>query len=279
MTLVSFTRGVVLNSGVHRYSSRLSYHRVAPLLVQSQQRQRTSSLARATRTDAAAGSAESLTSTKKEEIIRNHPCKTLFDLKLPEGRCVGLQIDADALSPGSIKSDDDHWIHACLHPEEVKYAMAKPSEYTQQTFLLGRLAVRKVLDGEYEQHAILKDDHGRPNVPPGYLGSISHKRSGTTTGVALLAPFSGETVTMGVGVDIEQAASRRRSIAKRVLTEDEMNDLGRIEVRQVLMEGNCVFFVFLKTPLLLCSLRVLQRMRKSCCDSVSRRPSTKRSIR
>lgn len=167
----------------------------------------------------------------------NEPWKTLFDLKLPEGHCVGLQIDASAeTNPLSL----DDWIHNHLHADEVTYAMATPSEYTQQTFLLGRLAMRQVLNKDSfsslscsgsESAAILKDEYGRPNVPSNYLGSISHKRNntdGTTTGVALLSPTV-EGVAMGVGVDIEHATSERRSIAKRVLTEHEINSLGRIE--------------------------------------------------
>jgi phosphopantetheine--protein transferase-like protein len=161
-------------------------------------------------------------------VLLKKPWKTLFDLELPEGQCIGVRIDAqnscDELSNEAIASSN-HWIHACLHPDEVKYAMSQPSEYTRETFLLGRLAMRQMLS---QSGPILKDDHGRPNVPMLYLGSISHKRSiaNGTTGVALLAPRVKDT---GVGVDIELAFSNRRSIAKRVLTENEINELGRIE--------------------------------------------------
>jgi len=225
-TLLSLTRGMVLNSGIYRYRS---FHRVAPL-VRSHQTV-LSSVARA-RTSSASTASSSSESTSSEEARIRQPLKTLFDLELPEGRCLGLRIDAsqqDALSAEAIASSS-HWIHACLHPDEVQYAMAQPSEYTQQTFLLGRLAMRQVLDCDTAA-AILKDDHGRPDVPLGYLGSISHKRSNDdgTTGVALLSS-SPESAVMGVGVDIELALSRRRSIAKRVLTENEISELGRIEV-------------------------------------------------
>lgn len=78
--------------------------------------------------------------------------------------------------------------------------------------------------------SILKDEHGRPQVPKGYLGSISHKR---TVGVALVAadvPHAMERPQKGIGVDIEQTFSRHRSIAKKVLTEHEMNSLGKLPV-------------------------------------------------
>lgn len=156
------------------------------------------------------------------------PWKTLFDLELPEGRCVGLQLNddlnpsgLDALSPESISSAE-HWIHACLHPAEVAYGTSQPSDVARTTFYLGRLAMRQLVD---TQDSILKDSQGRPMLPMGYIGSISHKKN---MGVALIS----KTVDAysGVGVDIERSFSSRKSIANRVLTERERNELGRIEV-------------------------------------------------
>jgi len=79
--------------------------------------------------------------------------------------------------------------------------------------------------------SILKDEHGRPQVPNGFIGSISHKQ---TTGVALIAtlPADAETQshpTIGVGIDIEQSFSRRRNIAKKILTPNELEDLGGLD--------------------------------------------------
>lgn len=235
MTLVSLTKGMVLKTGSHR--------RVSPCLVRSQ----TTFLCSVARTppnalsssssSSSTGASESPSTT--DDAIIQKPWKTLFDLELPEGRCLGLRIDQssqqsdNSLSANAIACNDDHWIHTCLHQDEVQYATAQPSEYTQQTFLLGRLAMRQVLlQEEACASPILKDAHGRPNVPPNYLGSISHKRSiaDGTTAVALLAPY---VKGMGVGVDIELAFSGRKSIAKRVLTPNEIKELGRIEVRRV----------------------------------------------
>lgn len=215
MTLLSSTvvRGMVLSSRARHYrlshrtflgrqnalSSEVSYGTTAPNLTQ--------------------------------ELSTRKPWTTLFDLELPEGRCVGLQIDntlqpweADALSSESISSPD-HWIHAGLHPAEVAYGMSQPSDVARTTFFLGRLAMRQILNVPC---CILKDDHGRPTLPPEYLGSISHKRN---TGVALICKTL-DTNT-GIGVDIEKSASGRRSIAKRVLTERELDELGHIEVSMV----------------------------------------------
>ena len=85
--------------------------------------------------------------------------------------------------------------------------------------------------------SILKDEHGRPTMPTGFLGSISHKRN---TGVALVDVDNSShsedqernkcKLMRGIGVDIEQSCTRRAKIAKRVLTKREMEDLGKIEV-------------------------------------------------
>lgn len=232
MALVSLTRGFLLKSGVWRCRH---LHRVVP------SRSPQFPLYSVARAQPNAQSSEDVSASVDNPLqpdnpaILKKPWKTLFDLELPEGQCIGVRLNAentcsnnnnnDELSTEAISSPN-HWIHACLHPEEVEYAVSQPSEYTRETFLLGRLAMRQIVSHD---GPILKDDHGRPNVPILYLGSISHKRSlvNGTTGVALLAP---RVRGMGVGVDIELASSNRKSIAKRVLTENEINELGRIEV-------------------------------------------------
>jgi len=158
----------------------------------------------------------------------------LFDLQLPEGRCIGLVLSdvdpshADALTPEGI-AHAKHWIHDMLHPQEVSFGVAQPSHHARTSFFLGRLAMREAL--RLERHtsksiSILKDEHGRPTVPNGYLGSISHKGA---TGVALIATTTEEHLATGIGIDIEQTFSGRRSIAPRVLTEREQGELGRID--------------------------------------------------
>lgn len=183
------------------------------------------------------------TSTEADRMNRSC-CDCLFDLRLPEGRCVGLQLQElpsdspDALTPEAITGNNNHWIRALLHSEEVEYGVNQPSQFSQESFFLGRLAMREAL-GLGPRHAqttdpILKDQHGRPNVPRGFMGSISHKQR---TGVALVAvdllnsENSGDKPRHGIGIDIEQITSQRSSIAKKVLTENEINQLGQIEVR------------------------------------------------
>lgn len=81
--------------------------------------------------------------------------------------------------------------------------------------------------------SILKDKHGRPELPRGFLGSISHKDN---IGVALVSTVDEvedkrNTRRRGIGVDIEKCEPRSSRIARRVLTPREIESLGRLPVR------------------------------------------------
>jgi 4'-phosphopantetheinyl transferase EntD len=168
---------------------------------------------------------------------------------------VGLQLhelsedDPNGLTARAIMDPDHtntntnhHWLHSLLHPEEVAYGMDRSCSNARESFFLGRLAMRQAL-GFGPHHvqttdAILKDEYGRPAVPTGFLGSISHKRG---TGVALVAVDDDSVPTesndaagsprLGIGIDLEQICSQgKSSIARKVLTKREIEDLGRIAV-------------------------------------------------
>lgn len=165
--------------------------------------------------------------------MKTQAWERLFDVQLPEGRCIGMRLSDAAdpcqeLTPEGV-AHTEHWIHNMLHPQEISFGVAQPSQHARTSFFLGRLAMREAL--RLHQHttngmSILKDEHGRPTVPNGFLGSISHKG---TTGVALVATTDDERLITGIGIDIEQTFSGRRSIAPRVLTEREQRELGRID--------------------------------------------------
>jgi len=172
-----------------------------------------------------------------------------------------------SLDPKQIESNEHHWIKKPLHADEVQYGIDLPTEHARMTFYVGRLAMRTALSLAYEegktsdagmirsifstkhqqqqqqqQHtpellpyvsrldpSILKDQYGRPQIPTGFIGSISHKKN---MGVALVSSVDDDCSlppTKGVGVDIEQTFSRRKDIAKKVLTEWEIENLGKIE--------------------------------------------------
>lgn len=179
------------------------------------------------------------------------PFREIFDLQLPEGRCVGLELkdhgldssdQPDAFTVDAILQNSHHWIRSVLHPEELASVIERNSTYYTRSFLLGRVAMRVALgvdtfkqDDSLDYRPILKDEHGRPIVPEGFLGSISHKRA---IGAALVTldndnePASSRP-TRGVGVDIEDSngAKTRKGIARKLLTEREISELGQIPVR------------------------------------------------
>jgi enterobactin synthetase component D len=175
------------------------------------------------------------------------PCDRLFDLELPEGRCIGLQLHdispdhPDSLEPQAL-ANPDHWTRRVLHPEEVAYAREQPSENRRTSFVLGRLALRQGLG--FGQHhlssvdSILKDEYGRPNVPPGFLGSISHKGNSAVALVTVdRSPTAGAgRPVLGVGVDLEDCTTDKSNIATKVLTRDEIKELGNVEVSRLLSE-------------------------------------------
>jgi 4'-phosphopantetheinyl transferase EntD len=76
---------------------------------------------------------------------------------------------------------------------------------------IGRAALRSALG---QQVPILADDRGAPQLPTGWVGSISHKG---TRAAALVAPATGGFI----GVDLEAAAPPRMPIERRILTPRE----------------------------------------------------------
>jgi len=172
----------------------------------------------------------------------------IFDIQVPEGHCVGLRLPEipedhpDALVSKQIilqsaNNEPHHWIYDHLHTDEIQYGL-ELGRKTQASFWIGRMAMREALSElapcSVSTRSILKDAHGRPQLPPGFLGSISHKRN---TGVALVAPAvkdyctsSNESLRIGIGVDIEESTPKRRSVARKVLTPNEQKNLGLLPV-------------------------------------------------
>lgn len=196
--------------------------------------------------------------------------KRMIDLEMPEGRCVGVQLlPIDASHPDSLcteaTANPAHWIHKMLHPQEVSFALAH-REGLRESFLVGRLAMREALRLERynASSSILKDEHGRPIIPKGYFGSISHKDQ---IGVALLRPRDKEDPKkMGVGVDIEQTMPKKYKIGKKVLTEAEQKELGHLEVG--FSELKMRKLIHANLTQLFLNERVFQARKRCCCDSV-----------
>jgi enterobactin synthetase component D len=129
-----------------------------------------------------------------------------FLLELPFGICAGVSLP-----------DGDFPLPAALHPGEETLALTLPAA-RRVSWVGGRVALRAALAaaGIDAPDAILATPRGAPLLPPGAVGSVSHKRS---VAVALAALAATPTVT--VGIDVEEIRTLRTDIAKRVLTSDE----------------------------------------------------------
>jgi enterobactin synthetase component D len=103
---------------------------------------------------------------------------------------------------------------ARLAPAEQDRA-AQLGPVRRREFIAGRMALHLALGSDA---AILSDDRGAPILPPGWIGSVSHKRA---MAAALVA-----TAGVGrLGVDLELAAPPRVDIGRRVLTAREQAEL------------------------------------------------------
>ena len=103
-----------------------------------------------------------------------------------------------------------------LPPVEAAHARTLRG-YRQVQFVGGRLALRQACEQLSVRPApLLPDDRGAPRVPPGLVGSVSHK---STLALAMAARATGGTL----GVDVEDYGPPRLGIAKRILLPEELD--------------------------------------------------------
>jgi 4'-phosphopantetheinyl transferase EntD len=150
-----------------------------------------------------------------------------FVVDLPFGICAAV----------SLPAADDFDLPSELHAEEAAYAQALPPA-RRRTWVGGRVALRAAL-AHHERGApkggapgptaptppILATPRGAPALPPGFVGSVSHKRE---LAVALVARAEG-TPAETLGVDVELPARLRHDISGRVLTADERATVAELE--------------------------------------------------
>lgn len=98
-----------------------------------------------------------------------------------------------------------------LHADERAHA-ATLSPHRAREWMGGRAALRQLVVTELP---MLSDDRGAPHMPPGFVGSVSHKKD---LAAALVADDDG----WKVGVDLDLAAPPRADIAPRILTAREL---------------------------------------------------------
>lgn len=186
--------------------------------------------------DTAGAVPRDVVSRRSDEVLSSLPgsLKTWFDISVPEGRCVGVEVTTNENDcfpqddfDGTTTIQSDHWLRSAFHPDEVEFG--RTLKKTRNSFWLGRLALRIALD--FPDYPILKDEYGRPQVKEDFFGSISHKED---KGVAIVSPSvtddrNSDIVLSGVGIDLEVTSRPgRSSIAKRILTENERQSLGNL---------------------------------------------------
>jgi 4'-phosphopantetheinyl transferase EntD len=104
---------------------------------------------------------------------------------------------------------------ASLPREEAEHARTLRG-FRQPQFVGGRIALRRALDQiGYRAGAVLPDDRGAPQLPPGIAGSVSHKRD-------LAIAMASRDVHGTLGVDLEDYAPARLAIAEHVLVPEEL---------------------------------------------------------
>lgn len=136
-----------------------------------------------------------------------------FRLDLAHGVCVGVRL------PSELPED----ALAQVAPEERAFALTL-SPLRRRGYVGGRVAMRAALAELSSSEApVLTDDRGAPIVPPGFVGSISHKE---TIAVALAAR---EGAGARVGVDVENDRPRRSDIARHVLRPEERAELDGLD--------------------------------------------------
>lgn len=143
---------------------------------------------------------------------------------LPHGTLVGVSLpilSADADLEAALES-----VRAQLRPDEWRMAegMAPPRRLG---FVGGRVALRSGLAAVAPAQIdapVLRTSRGAPLMPPGTIGSISHKRR---LAVALVATPTASAHT--IGVDVEETPDardlERPDLAPRILTPLERHEL------------------------------------------------------
>jgi 4'-phosphopantetheinyl transferase EntD len=143
-----------------------------------------------------------------------------FRLDLPHGRCVGVEISPHAPPPDQL---------AALDPQERAFLATLPPA-RQPSFAAGRTALRAALgDLGLPLAPLLPGPRGAPRLPPGALGSISHKQhlavalAASTPAAPVATPLA--PADCALGVDLEEERPFRIDISRRVLTPGEREAL------------------------------------------------------
>jgi enterobactin synthetase component D len=152
------------------------------------------------------------------------PDVVVFDLQLAHGRCLAVRLPEDAAGIDALA--------ALLLPGEREFA-AGFGPARRRTWIGGRAAMRLALDRiGAPAGAVLGDDRDAPLLPAGIAGSITHKQR---VAAALVA----RQERARIGVDIEIDEPLRFDVSRRVLAEDEVDEVAALpeaeRTREVLL--------------------------------------------
>lgn len=120
-----------------------------------------------------------------------------------------------------------------LHPEEQAWATDHAPRRARE-FVAGRSALRAALAaaGWDGAHALLPGEQGRPDLPHGFTGSVTHKDG------QALAIARRSTGTQTLGIDSEVLGTRERlAIARKVLTPEELARWGQTSSWPALLQS------------------------------------------
>ena len=130
-----------------------------------------------------------------------------FLRELPFGICVGVAL------PEGVAFE----LPRALHAGEAAFARTLP-EARRAGWVGGRIALREALAaaGAEATGPILSSARGAPLLPPGAVGSVSHKRA-----IAVALASRAPTPRATLGIDVEELRPLRTDVSRRVLTPDE----------------------------------------------------------
>jgi 4'-phosphopantetheinyl transferase EntD len=137
-------------------------------------------------------------------------------LALAHGACVVVELG-------------DHEAALARLPPAEQQRAGELGPLRRDAYVAGRTALHLALASAMGEEGVpvLSDDRGAPILPPGWVGSISHKGSPAGALAAALVAPAGHG---HIGVDLEIAAPPRHDIARRILTPREqaaLPDRGR----------------------------------------------------
>lgn len=122
-----------------------------------------------------------------------------------------VNLDHGLLASVNVPADIPPGVWKALHQKERAYAMTLQAR-RQLSWVAGRASLRAALDHlGISSGPILTHARGRPLLPPGVTGSITHK-DGRATALVL------ESAECNVGVDLEMLDRQRDGIETRILT-------------------------------------------------------------